>query len=181
MRNVVTKSILVFFLFVLAGSPVRAAEGPLKIGILDLNKAVNESDQGKKAKVELEAYIKGKQAALDELAKKAETLKNELDKQSDIMSAEAKKSKEDELARLSREYQRTASDSQVDVRKKENELTHGIIEKLKNVVKVIFEDENYTIIFEKNDGSVLYSDKTIDITDRVIRKFDESQSKGGKQ
>ena len=54
MKKVILIGTLGLFLLVLAASPVLAAETAMKIGFVDLFKAVNESEQGKKAKADLE-------------------------------------------------------------------------------------------------------------------------------
>ena len=58
-------------LFITAGmvSKATAAEA-LKIGIVDLFRALNESEAGKKAKIDLEVLIKSKQTVIDEKGKK---------------------------------------------------------------------------------------------------------------
>jgi outer membrane protein len=181
MRKMVLMGVAGFFLLFLAVSPVLAAEASMKIGLVDLFKAVNESQQGKKAKTELESIIKGKQEALEEKGKAIEKLKGELDKQAGVLSADAKKSKEDEMERLTREYQRTVADSQSEVRKKEGELTGRIVKDLREVVAVIAQEEKYTLVLENAEGLILFADKGLDITDRVIKKFDEPKQKSGKK
>ena len=103
-----------------------ATETAVKLGIVDLNKAVNESSQGKKAKVELESAIKGKQEELDGKGKAIEKLKSQIDAQGSAMSAEVRKNKEDELERLTREYQRDLADSQKEMQKKKTN-SQGIL------------------------------------------------------
>jgi outer membrane protein len=181
MRKMVLMGVAGLFLLFLAASPVLAAEASIKIGLVDLFKAVNESEQGKKAKAELESVIKGKQEALEEKGKAIEKLKGELDKQAGVLSAEAKKGKEDEMERLTREYQRTVADSQSEVRKKEGELTGTIVKDLREVVAAIAREDNYTLIMENAEGLILFADKGLDITDKVIKKFDDSKKKSGKK
>lgn len=181
MKKVILIGTLGLFLLVLAASPVLAAEAAMKIGLVDLFKAVNESEQGKKAKTELESMIKGKQEALEEKGKSIEKLKGELEKQGGVLSAEAKKSKEDEFERLTREYQRTVADSQNEVRKKEGELTGRIVKDLRAIVAGIAQEEKYTLVLENAEGLVLFADKSLDITDKVIQKFDAAKPKNGKK
>jgi outer membrane protein len=181
MKKMVLMAIAGLFLLSLAASPVLAAEASLKIGLVDLFRAVNESDQGKKAKAELESIIKSKQEALEEKGKAIEKLKGELDKQAGVLSAEAKKNKEDEMERLTREYQRTVADSQSEVRKKEGELTGRIVKDLREIVAAIAQEDKYTIIMENAEGLILFADKGLDLTDKVIKKFDESKPKSGKK
>jgi outer membrane protein len=181
MKKMVLMAIAGLFLLSLAASPVLAAEASLKIGLVDLFRAVNESDQGKKAKAELESIIKSKQEALEEKGKAIEKLKGELDKQAGVLSAEAKTNKEDEMERLTREYQRTVADSQSEVRKKEGELTGRIVKDLREIVAAIAQEDKYTIIMENAEGLILFADKGLDLTDKVIKKFDESKPKSGKK
>lgn len=163
--------LLVVVLVLFAGSSVHA---DMKVGIVDLMKALNESDSGKKAKADLETLIKSKQSVLDEKGKEIEKLKADLEKQSSVLSAEAKKSKEEDLEKLMREYQRLVTDSQSEVKKKESELTGDILKDIRAIVEKMGEEAGYTIILENADGLVLYSKKDINLTDVVIKKYNES-------
>ncbi len=167
--------LIVFVLFSVAG-----VHADMKVGIVDLMKALNESDSGKKAKTDLEALIKSKQSVLDEKGKEIEKLKADLEKQSSVLSAEAKKSKEDNLEKLLREYQRLVSDSQNEVKKKESELTGEILKEIRVIVDKMGEDGGYTVILENADGLVLYSKKEINLTDAVLKKYNESKAKNKK-
>jgi outer membrane protein len=149
----------------------------IKIGIIDLAKALNESEAGKKAKSDLEALIKSKQSLIDEKAKKVENLKSELEKQAALISQEAKKAKEEELEKALRDYQRTVSDAQAEVQKKEGEFTNEILKELRNVINSFAQEESYSIILEKAEGVVLYSSQNMDITDKVIKKYNEMKAK----
>ncbi len=147
----------------------------IKMGVLDVQKILNESDAGKKAKSDLEALIKLKQANIDEKGKAIEKLKNEIEKQSSVLSNEAKRNKEDELEKLVREYQRLVQDSQSEVKKKEAELTDLILQEIYELVNKIGDEEDYSLILER--GVVVYSDKTLDITENVLKKYNESKAK----
>jgi outer membrane protein len=146
-----------------------------KFGSIDLQKVLNESEAGKKAKSGLEALIKSKESTIKEKGEAIEKLKGELEKQSSVLSAEAKKKKEDELEKLVREYQRIIQDSQAEVKKKEGELTDTIIKEIREAIEKIGKEEGYVLIIER--GMVLYSNKGIDITDRVMKEYNESKGK----
>lgn len=149
----------------------------IKVGVVDLLKALNESDSGKKAKGELEGVIKAKQVTIDEKGKEIEKLKGELDKQSSALTPDAKKSREEELERLMREYQRLVSDAQADVKKRESEMTNKILKDLRAIIEKIGQDEGYTMILENAEGVMLYHKKSLDLTDTVIKKYNASKAK----
>lgn len=152
----------------------------LKLGSVDLIRALNESDAGKKAKTDLEVLIKSKQSSLDEKGKSIEKMKSEIDKQSSVLSADARKTKEDELEKMVREYQRLVGDSQNEIKKKEAELTGGIIKELRGIIEKIGSEGGYTIILEGGEGQVLFAKKDIDLTDVVIKKHNEMKAKAQK-
>src|SRR4030043_1856925 len=99
----------------------------VKFGSIDVQKVLNESETGKKAKLDLEVLIKSKQSTIDEKGKTIEKLKADIEKQASVLSADARKNKEEELEKSVREYQRLVQDSQAEIKKKEAELTDSIL------------------------------------------------------
>jgi outer membrane protein len=172
---------LVLVILLITGSSGLAAELITnKIGHVDLVKALNESESGKKAKADLEFMIKSKQSTIDEKGKAIERAKADIEKQASVLSQDARKTKEEELESLLRDYQRLVADSQKEVKKKEGELTGDIIKELRGIVQKIGQEEGYTLILESAEGQILYAAKEIDLTETVIKKFNESRSKAKK-
>jgi outer membrane protein len=167
---------LIVVIVLLTGTSVFAAD-TLKIGYVDLVRALNESESGKKAKADLEFLIKSKQVTIDEKGKAIEKGKGDLEKQASVLSPDARKSKEEELERLIREYQRLVSDSQSEVKKKESELTGEILKEIRAIIQKTGQDESYTLILENAEGQILYAVKEVDLTDVVIKKHNESKAK----
>lgn len=157
--------------------PSNAAD-VVKFGSIDVQKVLNESEAGKKAKTDLEGLIKSKQTTIDEKGKAIEKLKGDIEKQASVLSADARKHKEEELEKSVREYQRLVQDSQAEIKKKEAELTDTILKDIKDLVEKTGEQEGYTLILER--GMVLYSNKGIDITDTILNKYNESKAKTAK-
>ncbi len=152
------------------------AADAVKIGYVDLRVALNESERGKKAKTELESLIKTKQAAIEEKGKTVEKFKAELEKQGSVLSAEAKKAKEEEIERLLRDYQRMVQDAQAEIKKREDQVTGGIVKELRDVIDKIGQEDGYSLILENVEGIILYAKKDLDITDRVIKRFNEAKA-----
>lgn len=180
MKRTYVRIIFVVALFALLSAKGVFAADAEKIGHVDLRTALNESDSGKKAMADLDTLVKTKQAALDEKAKSIEKLKGELEKQVSVLSAEAKKTKEEEVERLMRDFQRFAQDSQAEVQKKQNEITTVIVKDLKEITEKIGREEGYSLILENVGGLILYTKKELDITDKVIKRYNESKTKAKK-
>ncbi|HUO76308.1 MAG TPA: OmpH family outer membrane protein [Thermodesulfovibrionales bacterium] len=154
-----------------------SGEDVVKIGYVDLRVALNESEAGKKAKIELESLIKTKQSSIEERGKSLERLKGDFEKQASVLSADARKSKEEEIERLMRDYQRLVQDSQNDVKKKEGDITGSILKELRDVVQKIGQEEGYSVILENVEGMILYSRKDLDITEKVIKNYNDWKAK----
>ncbi len=146
----------------------------MKIGYIDLQRIVYESEAGKKAKSELDALIKSKQAVVDEKRKTLEKLKSDMEKQVSALSPEARKAKQDEYEKNEREFLRFAQDSETELRKKDAELKEMIVKEVFELMDKIGKEEGYTMILDRS--MVIYGNKEIDITNIVIKKYNESKA-----
>lgn len=145
----------------------------LKIGYLDLNKVLNESDNGKKATKLLDDMVNSKQALISKKEEEINKLKEELEKQSSVLTPESMKDKQDHLNKLIKDAQRMVRDFQEEIQKKEIELRTEIIKELREIINKIGEEEDYAVIFTGESG-LLYYQKKIDITDKVIKGYNET-------
>jgi outer membrane protein len=152
-------------------SNVSAAD--LKMGFVDIDKAANDSEEGRKAISQLNDFKLSKQSVITEKGKAIEKLKSDLEKQGSIISSDAKKSKMEEIERSERELQRMVSDASQEFEKKRRELTESVYKEIIELLSRYGQDEKYTAILPLQ--SVLYGDKTLDITDIIIKKFNETK------
>jgi outer membrane protein len=158
--------------FLLGGgfSPVWSAE--IKIGLVDIQRAINECQAGKDAKKNLTKEAEKLQKQGQDKQKELQTLKESLEKQSLMLSQEAKANKEKEYQTKLRDFQRWGQDSQNEINAKRVEMERHILMGLQKVIKKAAEEDGYTLVLENNEAIVLYASKTNDITDRVIKAFD---------
>jgi outer membrane protein len=146
---------------------VNAAEN--KIGFCNMDKAANESEEGKKAVSTLKDYMSSKQTAIQEKGREIDRMKSDLDKQGSAMSPDTKKSQVDELERSQREFQRMVSDAKEEFERKKRELTESVYKEIIEVIDKFGHDGKYGIILPVQ--SLLYADKYLDITDIIIKEY----------
>jgi outer membrane protein len=137
---------LMVVVFLLALSSYAFAADSVKIGFIDMQQSLNESMAGKDAKVALETMVKDRQVKIDEKIALRDKLVAEIEKQSVVLSDDAKRQKEDELDKLSRELERLVSDSNTELQKQQRELELEIIKDLDGILKEIGEEGKYTVI-----------------------------------
>lgn len=149
----------------------------IKIGYVDLQKALNDSQVGQKAKKIMTDLITAKQKSVDEKGAEIEKLRAEIEGQATVLSPEVKKQKEEKLERDIRDYQRMVRDTQEELQKKEMGLTNTIIKELREIVNKIGKEEGYTIILEQAEDIILYATAEHDLTEKIIKIYDEAQKK----
>lgn len=169
MKRAVFMAVVLLFMFALG-----AQAADLKIGYVDLNKALNESDAGKKAVKTLEEIFKAKQVVIDEKQKEIRKLDEELAKQSSILNPDALKGKREDFERLKRDFQRMIKDSEEEVEKKRADFMDRIVKDLSETIRKTGEEEGYAVILEKNEAGMIYSSEKLDLTDKIVKKYNEA-------
>jgi outer membrane protein len=164
--------IVVIGIFMLIGGLFahRAWPADLKIGSVDIQRAVNECNAGKEAKKVFAKEMEKNQRIFMEKQKELQTMKESLEKQAPMLNPETRAAKEKEFQTKLRDSQRWAEDSQNEMKQKGMEMDRNITQGMLKVIKKIGADEGYHLIVA--DESMLYTSKSIDITDRVIKAYD---------
>jgi outer membrane protein len=156
---------LCLFLF----ADVSWSQEKIKIGFIDIQRAITESQSGKRAKERFQAHVKKAETDLLKEKQELDRLKAELDKKGPLLKDEERRNLEADLQRRYVNYQRSMTDQQQELRQKETEMTGDILKELERIVNEIGKAEKFTLILERSQ--ILYSDQAIDITNRVIEAY----------
>jgi len=148
-----------------------AAES-VKIGVIDLQKALNESKKGAAARDQLRSKFEKLQSNLKSKEAEIEKMKADLERQVSMLTAEAKFEKETELKRKLRDFQDQLNDYNQMIRKEEVEVTQPIVQSLLDEANKLGKEQGFTLIIERQKAGVIYYSETMDITDQVIKRFD---------
>lgn len=157
-----------------------AYSAEIKIGYVDMNKAVNESEEGKKAVSILETMVKSSQMEIKYSEDKIKALEDELKKQASILTPAAIKAKKEERDRLYRDYKRLIKDLDEDVKRKQSQLMEKLYISISDIIRQIGKEGGYSAIYGKAESGTLYYSNDLDITDEVITRFNESKKTADK-
>jgi outer membrane protein len=164
-------AVLFFFAILLVG----AREESPKIGYVDLQKVLMESDTGKQARGELERQQKESQQKLKDMEDSLKKMKDELDKQKAILSPEAYQKKEDEFNQKKDEFLKTFKSLDIELQHQDVQMTKDILGDLIKIVEKMGQDRNYTVILEKTQSSILYAPDSLDLTPLVLEAFNRQK------
>ncbi len=144
----------------------------IKIGSVDIQKAVNECQEGKEAKKALTKEVEKFQALIAGKQRELQEMKESLEKQGLMLNPEVRTAREKELQTTLRDFQRWGEDVQNEINQKRIEMERNIFVGLQKVIQKLGPDEGYTLILERNENIVLFASKSTDITDQVIKVYD---------
>jgi outer membrane protein len=156
------------------------ARADIKIGYVDLQKALNDTDDGKRAKSRLKGIFDKKQKELDAKQNELKRLKEDLDKQRTILDAKAIGAKERDLQEKFVALQQIYLKHQKDLSEEEGKLTRSIFKRMQGIIASIATAEGLAFVFEKTESSILFAKAEFDLTGQVVRRYNAGEGKGGK-
>ena len=148
----------------------------MKIGYVDVQRAVQEVEEGKAARTRLQAELQQKRADLDKKRADLERMKADYEKQAPVLSEDAKRQKQEALQKAFVDAQSAAGQMQEELSGKEQEAMQSISKRLLQVVAEVSDRENFTFVLDK--AALLYAPAASDITNEVVRRYNERFSGG---
>ena len=154
------------------------AEG-IKIAVVDVNKVLNESDEGKAAKKKMEARYEELKKSIDAKQEEAKKLKEEIDKQKVMLTNKEKlKEKEDALQVKVNELRKLTQEGEREMQGRQGELTRDVIKRIETQIDVVVKAEKYDLVLERGAGVVHVVD-SLDITAKVLALMNKTQKPAG--
>jgi outer membrane protein len=147
-----------------------------KIAYVDLQRALEETNEGKKARAALKAEFEKKQKELEQRQEELKRLKADIDRQRSTLKPEVIAAKDQELQQKVAQLQETWGRLQQDMRRKEAESMQRILQKMKAMIALIAQARDMTYVFDRSSG-LLYAPLSLDLTDELIQKFNASGAK----
>lgn len=146
-----------------------------KFALVDMEYILSKIPAYEMANDQLSQVSKKWQAEVDLLNKQAKDLYTKYQSEMVYLSDDLKSkreadilSKEKETAELKRKY----FGSEGDLFKKRESLLNPIQDEIYNAIKLLSEEEGYTLIIDRSSGTnILFASPKIDISDNVLRKL----------
>lgn len=160
----------------LLATRAHAQAAGVKIGYVDVQRAVQEVEEGKSARNRLKAELDTRRAALEKKRQELEKLKADYDKQAAVLSDDAKRKKQEELQRAFTDAQQTAALMQEELSGKEQEAMGSISKRMVQVVGEVSERESFSFVLDK--AVLLYAPAASDLTNEVVRRYNEKFGAG---
>lgn len=146
-----------------------------KIAVVDRERAIFSTDQGKRVRDELKAKTTAAQAQIDPMVSQFKTLREEIEKQRYALSQETLLSKQAQLAELQNRLEAKNKELEGQLKIDQVRLLQPLEDKLRSVIDAIGKDQGFALILERNNPGVVYAREAIDITDLVVSRFNAAK------
>jgi outer membrane protein len=143
----------------------------LKIGYIDAERINRESAPAERASKQLEKEFQPRAQELQRRETQIKTMQSQLEKDAVTMSESDRRNREQELARISLDYQRMQREYREDLNLRRNQELSTLFERANRVIRQIAEAEKFDLIVQE----AVYRSPRIDITERVLKALAESK------
>lgn len=160
-----------------AGLVGTAETAGTRIGYVDVQRVLVRSVAGVAAREQLERDKVTMQKDVDNRRTEVDKLREELEKKGLVLSGEARREKEETLQRKVRDLRRLAEDLEKELQRKEQLATQRIIGELTGIIEKMGKERSFLLIVERRSAGVIYGDPEGDVTDEVIKLYDQEKAK----
>jgi len=143
------------------------ASAQMKMAVVDVQRAVMQSEDGLRAQATLKKVFDSRQQELNKRQTDLQKQKEEIDKQKTVLSQAALQKKVDDWQKEMVELQQTFVEYNKELEKKQKELTDPIFERVLGAIKRIAGTDGYDLIVDR--ATVAFARGDLDLTDRVIQ------------
>lgn len=161
-------------------SPAPAQTAPAaatRVGFVDIQRVLARSVAGVAAREQLEKEKAAMQKQVDGHRSDIDKLRDELDKKGQLLSSDARREKQEQLERKVRDARRLVDDLQGTLQKKEEALLAKVLQDVSGLIQKVGKEKGFSMVLERQRSSILYASPDADLTDDVLRVYDDETKK----
>lgn len=143
-----------------------------KIAVINLQRAVLESAEIKKADADMQARYKPRSAAIEQLQKDIAGIAQQLQTNAGKFTQQAEADLTAQGQRKQRDVQRLQEDLQADVERERNDILQKAGAKMSDVVKKLSEEKGYDLVVDFT--TAVYFKPAMEITNDAIAAYDKA-------
>ena len=167
------KKFIVSLAVVALAAPMFAQNAPARVAVVDVQKVLTQSVAGKAA------YEKLKKMQ-DDRVSKAKSMDEEMKKLETDLNTKRISLAEDKLAEMAKQLsdkkinmQRYAQDAEREIGEARDRELQALQVKIEPVIDAIGKEMGLALIFNKFESGLVYASEAVEITDTVIKRFNE--------
>jgi len=151
-----------------------SAQTTLKIGVIDMQKALLSTKDGEKAVAELKAKFAPKEQEFQKRQAELQAKQEQYRKTENTISEEAKATLARDIDAMTKNLQRDTDDARQDVDQEQQRVLNELGQKMMQVLQKYATDKQLTMILDVSGqpNNILFASNTIDVTRDIITMYD---------
>lgn len=169
------KNVILSLLVVAVALPALAqTSAPSRVAVINVQRVLLESNQGKTARTKLEKVALQKQ-------EKAQAMRTEIENLEKEISTKRLSLSQDKLEEMTKQYdekkivlQRFAQDADRELKTEEQKTLIDLEKSIRPVIDQIGKEMGFALIFNKLESGLVYASDAVEITDMVIKRYNDA-------
>ncbi len=157
----------------IASFGMSAMGAEIKLGYIDMQKAVQATKAGKKAKGDLEKEVEKRRKEFADKEKDLQKQGQELEKKALVLSDDVRQKRQGEFQQEIMKFREAQMKTQMELQNKERDLMSPILEKMKKAIEKVAKEQSLSFVLERAEHSVTWADPSLDVTNKVIETFEK--------
>jgi outer membrane protein len=158
----------------LLAGPAAAAES-VRIAVVNQQRALASSNEGRAAEKALKSLMQKKRTELEPLEQELKRQQEEFESQKYVLSRSALEERKLDLLKRQRDLQRSMREAEDDLEIENRRLMQPLVKRIEQALSELGKEKDFTVILETKSTAVLYAEESIDITDLVIKKLNKKK------
>ena len=154
----------------IAAGPVASAQ--VKVAVVNLQKAVFDTAEIKKADVEMQARYKPRNDKLQQIREQMDGIARQLQTGGDKLTAQAQMELQAQGQNLQRQAQRLQEELQQDVQADRNEILGKSTQKMSEIIKKLAEEKGVDLVVDS--ATTLYFKPVMELTSEATAAYDKA-------
>ncbi len=142
-----------------------------KAAYVDIQRALQETDEGKAAKSRLQAMVDKKQKDVEKEKAGLQAEVEAFQKQAPTMEDKVRSTKEQELQKKTYDFAQRTEKLRVEMADSERKELGSIMPKLETLLGQIAQREGLTMVFDKSSSGLAWAPPALDLTNELIRMY----------
>jgi outer membrane protein len=167
------RSIVLLALAAILAWGTAAQDEPIKLGIVDVDQAINSTAEGKAAREELTRKGREAEAKIQPLVERMKEMREDFQAKRFVISDEARNQKQLDLMELQNEIESRVAELKGQLQIDEQRLKGPLLAKLGAIIEELGKEKGFTMILRRDAPGLVYVREALDVTDLVIEKYNE--------
>jgi outer membrane protein len=158
-------------LVVLAVTPI-AAQAQGKVGVINMNAAIGNTEEGKKAIADLERKFAPRRSELQHLQQEIQDMQDKLSKQQATLSDDEQRQLSRDIEEKQRNFKRMADDAQQDYNADTEDSIRRIGQKMVKVINDYAAQNGFVLVIDDAQVPIYYASKDAEISNEIVKRYD---------